>query len=95
MSITLWILLYVFVWTLPPLVLGVIHDRKQMDITYSHLIQGLFVCMVFGLIATVCILIALIGDALKSKPFDKVIFKKCTKKEVWSALGGKEENGPR
>lgn len=84
--------IWVFIYWLPNFVWLIYLVRKIEDIDMASLLTAL-------------VLTALTGPFFPIKTwleqldergfFDIVVFKKCTKREVWTALGGDKAKGPK
>lgn len=92
LEIFLYVLLGWFsLYWMPGLIMLILMVRKEQDITLEDFIAITLGTAFFGPILAIK---ELIERAYRRKVFDKVLIKKCTKREVWEALGGDERNGP-
>lgn len=78
-----WLLIYW--WTSLALVIYMI--RKYEDIKFGEFLIITLFCIVAGPYA---LLRCFVDYAKMSGLMNKIVIKKCTKREVWEALGGKE-----
>jgi hypothetical protein len=79
---------WVFVYWLPCLAILIYVVRKDEDITVKDLIQMILATAIVGPLVAA----GVTYEHLREKKFfDRVAIKKCTKKDVWKALGGLEE----
>jgi len=82
---------WVGVYWLPNLAMIIYIERKNQDISLEDLITMSIATAILGPIITIRIFYEHLS---KTDILTTVVFRKCTKKEVWKALGGNERNGP-
>ena len=82
---------WLFIYWLPNLILLIYLVHKEQDINIEDLLAMIVVTALLGPIVGGR---TLFEHCQTNKLLDKVVIKKCTKKEVWKALGGDERNGP-
>ena len=92
MLIFLFVLLGWFsLYWMPGLIMLILMVRKEQDINIEDFIAMVLITALMG---PFLVIKEWIEQAHRRKVFDKVLIKKCTKREVWEALGGDIKDGP-